>query len=96
MTMQQVSMKDMGLFGPILEQAIDGVVVIDHANSVVLFNAAAERVMQEWGVPVLDLAPMARDPCYDLTDGIGAYKLAHACYCMMYSYSFLYHNMSTP
>ena len=47
MTMQQVSMKDMGLFGPILEQAIDGVVVIDHANSVVLFNAAAERM---WGL----------------------------------------------
>lgn len=47
MTMQQVSIKDMGLFGPILEQAIDGVVVIDHANCVVLFNSAAERM---WGL----------------------------------------------
>jgi diguanylate cyclase (GGDEF)-like protein/PAS domain S-box-containing protein len=37
----------MELFGPILEQAIDGVVVVDHTNSVVLFNAAAERL---WGM----------------------------------------------
>ncbi len=45
--MQQVSLGEMELFGPILEQAIDGVVVVDHTNAVVLFNAAAERL---WGM----------------------------------------------
>lgn len=38
---------DIGFFGPIIEQAIDGVVVIDGCNNVVLFNAAAERL---WGI----------------------------------------------
>ena len=35
---------EIGFFGPIIEQAIDGVVVIDGCNNVVLFNAAAERL----------------------------------------------------
>ena len=38
---------EIGFFGPIVEQAIDGVVVIDGGNNVVLFNAAAERL---WGI----------------------------------------------
>lgn len=35
-----------GLFAPILEQAVDAVVIIDDRNEVVFFNAAAERL---WG-----------------------------------------------
>jgi diguanylate cyclase (GGDEF)-like protein/PAS domain S-box-containing protein len=38
---------EIGFFGPIIEQAIDGVVVIDGGNNVVLFNAAAEKL---WGI----------------------------------------------
>jgi diguanylate cyclase (GGDEF)-like protein/PAS domain S-box-containing protein len=41
------SIADIGFFGPIIEQAVDAVVVIDGCNNVVLFNAAAERL---WGI----------------------------------------------
>ncbi|MDP2802542.1 MAG: EAL domain-containing protein [Phreatobacter sp.] len=46
-TAPRESISDIGFFGPIIEQAVDAVVVIDGCNNVVLFNAAAEQL---WGI----------------------------------------------
>ena len=43
---------EVGVFGPIIAQAIDGVVIIDHEDRIVLFNAAAERL---WGLAEADV-----------------------------------------
>jgi diguanylate cyclase (GGDEF)-like protein/PAS domain S-box-containing protein len=43
---------EVGVFGPIIAQAIDAVVIIDPDDRIVLFNAAAERL---WGVARADV-----------------------------------------
>ncbi|KAF0121325.1 MAG: hypothetical protein FD152_3877 [Xanthobacteraceae bacterium] len=49
---------EVGVFGPIIAQAIDAVVIIDHADRIVLFNAAAERL---WGLSQAEV--MGRNVC---------------------------------
>lgn len=43
---------DIALYADMLQQAADGVIIIDHNNKVVFFNDAAERL---WGVPAAEV-----------------------------------------